>query len=283
MIIQHHFSNLNDWINYSEQDLTADEPDSNRQSCCVKPGWQGVKTKREAYDLFWNGHPAGLAQMKRILEGIESGIQLPSYVDVFENDVAGCAPDINSYLQGIPEDMFVISQIPMEAPPEQLTVQLEMCMSGGFDTKTTAMAGAILFAAAQALRMQGCNVHFLLCYTFQMKDYKVQFSVDVPNHLDLDTLAFLFTHPACFRVIVFSMMEHEPHEIRRIFNAYTNGGYGYPGHEKIERSDVMLTLQKFCIELRNEFDTPENIPAMQTKVRQLIDSKFQMNHDWQWA
>lgn len=272
-VINRNFPNLSAWVNYSETDRTTDNVPRFRSSCSPRADFTGVSTKAKAYELFHMGHPEGVARMKKVLEGVTSNVILPTMNDQFDADVTGCAPNVEAYVQGIPEDMFVISQIEQNAPPTQLTVQFELAYSAWITIEQATLGGAVVFAAMEALRSQGCAVSILMTHTVQSNTTGNiwQSSVMVPNNIDLDSLAFIFTHPAMLRVMVFSMMEHEPAHIREEFN-FNNNGYSRPYNHKNTDVQAHIDMSAICNKLRY---TTTDLTSAKAMIKSLVDSKFQ--------
>jgi hypothetical protein len=275
-IIHKNYSTLESFLDYSQQDHPNDGPDSSRSSLLVRPHFTLTRSKDEAYDLIRKGNPAGLERMLKILEALESNISLPATHDEFLSSVDGCAPNVEAYIQGIPEDMFVISQIEDEMPPSSLVVQLELTVSAMFSPTQIEYAGAILFAAAQALQMQGCAVQFILTYAMKDRGLAHITTIPLPRNTDLDTQSFLLTHPAMLRILMFSAWEHEPKDIRNRMGFWNGGGYGtpWPACPLQEGCDVKFNLQRLCLAILRG---GTSIEFCQSLLLQLIETKFGMS------
>lgn len=275
MITIHNFQSLSAWID--KADRNSSQPGMSNSSENPRLGFAGVSTKEEAFKLFRHGHPEGCQRMKEVLEGLQSSITLPTMYDVFENDVQGCAPNVEAFIQGIPEDMFVISQIESNAPPSTLTVQFELCYAARITPEQATLGGAVVFAAMEALRMQGCNVTCLMSHTSANEIYRQgdiwQATAPIPNSLDMDSLAFIFTHPAMLRVIMFSMMEAEPREVRERQSFYAGAAYGYPTTHKNPDADVMIEMAKICNQIHSAYGTPP-LESARLLLRELVRTRF---------
>lgn len=266
---QFNFDSLSEWTEYSHADRATDDPASHRRSCQAQKGFAGVSTKEEAYTLLRKGWPEGLARMRSVLAALQNGIQLPTMHDHFENAVSGCAPNVEAYIQGIPEDMFVISQIEADAPPSILTVQFELAYNASITIEQANLGGAVVFAAMEALRMQGCAVTALMTHTVKNRhtDSTWQASCPIPNNLDLDTLSFVFSHPAMLRVLMFSIMEHEPAHIRAEYEFDISGGYSFAHNLRHPSADQMITMNQIC-------QHTYTMEQAQRVFQKLVESKF---------
>lgn len=261
------FGTLKDFVDYSEKDLPTDLSDSMKASCRGDASFQGVKTKSEAFRILRNGYPDGRDRMKKVLEALNASIRLPAMYDEFFSSVEGCAPNVEAYIQGIPEDMFVISQIEADCPPSTLNLQFEMTFNCYVRKETAEIAGAVVFAAMEALKMQGCAVTAFLTHTSQSGNHMWQSSIPLPNNLDLDTLAFIFGHPAMLRVLTFSVMEHEQEKIRNIMTFHNRGGYGQAALLKNPQADIQLNMAQIC-------DNCYTIEQAQKAFQKLVETKF---------
>lgn len=261
------FDSLQTWVDYSEAQATGTlscASDRPRRDFC------GVNTRKEAFALFRNGHPKGRERMKKVLDALTSQITLESPQYVFCNSIEGCAPNVEAFIQGLPEDMFDFEQVTMDAPPSVLTVQLELRYNCGVSIESMTLAGAVLFAATEALKMQGCCVNVLGSYTV-LANRVWQITIPIPNTTDLDTLSFVYTHPAMLRTMIFATEEKETDAIRKEFGFHNAAGYGMPSEWKNPEADVMLSMQRLTMILHAE----RNSMACATRIfNNLVASKF---------
>lgn len=270
------FGSLDEFIRYSEPKAT--HPTSVNQSETISEHttkWTGTESKEQAFALLTQGHPEGLEKMKRILSELHSQITLPTMSHCFVSSVEGCAPDVEAYVQGLPEDMVEIVPVEMEAPPSILDVQMEMCFSCHHDTEIAMLSGAIIYAAIEALRMQGCQVNLLVCYTVQNNsDHYWQAYFPLTSATDIDTATFVFTHPSMLRRIVLSTMEQEDLKIRNSFGFYASSSYGYPSNLPHTNYSIQLSIPHISNGLASS--PKQNRMAKAVKIFQaLVDSKFQ--------
>lgn len=268
--------NLKDFIQYSETDQDYDAPHNQRASCNPNADWNGVSTKEEAYSLFRKGWPEGTERVKTILAALQHLIKLPTLSETIDNDVEGVTPDIEASIQGRPEDMIIFPSVEVDAPPSILNVQLEMICSSVVTVTQLSYTGAILMAVQERLRMQGCAVHYTLAYTVHNFNQTNcwQAYTDLPQTLDIDTMAFVMANPAMMRVIAFSIMEHEPKEVRTIFGINPGGGYGrVPFQRKMDKSDIMLQIQDMAMSL--PYNESDILKTACQYVNTLVETKFQ--------
>lgn len=268
------FQSLSEYVTFAEQDLPSDNIASRRGSIYYTESFTGTPSKAKAFQLIRQGYPQGKKQMEDLLAKLNSRIVLPTMHDQFNMDVAGCAPNVEARILGLPEDMFFISSVEATAPPTTLNVQLELCYSAFIEPKTVTLAGAIIFAAMTALRMQGCAVSILATHTVKShaSQRTWQCAVPIPNNLDIDTLSFLLTHPSHLRRLVFSIMEHEPEEIRQEFSFGVNmQHYSMPFTNPNPDCQAHLKISEMC----NTLHDANNITKAAEIFQNLVDSKFQ--------
>lgn len=282
-IHQRPFSSLSEWIDYAEtphpNDGNTDQCSSHRE---VSKQWTQTTSREQAFQIFRNGHPDGTVRMKSILNQINHLIKLPTLQEQITTDVEGSSPNIEAYIQGQPEDMFLFSPIEIEAPPTYLPIQLEMLTTAMTTPLQINFAGAILFAATEALKMQGCYVNCTLTHTTKSRNVPYgenefwQSVLPLPPNLDLDTLAFLLTHPASIRTIVFATMEHEDQATRRKFNFYYRQGYGQviPSEFKLDQCAIRIIISQITTQI-NPYDSALALTQSIRILQTLVDSKFQ--------
>lgn len=261
------FDSLATWVDYSETQATGVlRAESERPN----KSFTGVSSREEAFRLFRTGHAAGRENMKKVLEALTSQITLESPQYVFCSSVEGSAPNVEAYVQGLPEDMFTFEQVTQDAPPSVLTAQLELRYNAGVSKESMTLAGAVIFAAMEALKMQGCAVSVLASYT--VRGPRVwQITIPIPNYTDMDTLAFIYTHPAMLRTMIFATEEKESDTIRREFGFHSGAGYGCPGEWKNPEANVMLSMQRLTYMLASERNSME---CAKRVFNNLVVSKF---------
>lgn len=270
-----HFGSILDWANYSEKDQSTDAIPQMRSSNMMHSDFTGCINKAQSYHLLKTGYPEGLQRMRSILESIHNTITLVSPQYEFSNDIEGSSPDVQAYIEGRPDDMFFLSPVEKDAPPSFISLQLDMTANASISTTQMSWAGATIFAAMECLRAQGCAVSLLLTHTTQARysDSIWQSQMPISNNIDLDSLSFLLTHPSVLRVIVFSIMEHEPEEIRQDMNFFHGGGYGRAALLKNPNCDVQLSIARMS-QLFSHYDS-SNLEIAQRVLKILVDTKLE--------
>lgn len=268
------FGNIFDWLDYSETNLPTDLHEYSRNSCKPRAHFNGVESKAEAYKLLKGGYPEGLEKMKNILERIHAKITIQSPQEVFASSVEGSCPNIEAFLEGQPEDMFILQSEEQMAMPSELRVQLETCVSAWVTPAQLTMVGAAVFAAVEALRAQGCATTIYLTHTVRSRSGNYwQSAVPIGPSCDLDTLSFLLTHPAVLRVIVFSMMEHETDPIRSEFS-FNGGDHSYPATVKNDDCRILIQAMKLATQFIGD-QGEADIEKAAAIVQNLVDTKFE--------
>lgn len=270
------FPDICAWVNYAEHDHPTTGPDSERSSKKVfSPSWNQVTSFEEAFDTLRKGWPQGLERMKKVMDCVRNIIKIETPVYEFHDDIEGMAPNVEAYLQGAPEDMYMMEPIRHDAAPTFVQAQIELCVSSYITADQMTWTGAVLFAAIEGLRMQGCQVEMLMSFSVKSMytDNLWMACIPVPYSLDMDTLAFLFTHPACLRTIGFATMEHESKEVRQNMRFQLGSGYGRPTLIKSVTADVYLSAKDMAKQFTNDWDT--NVLRAQKFLNVLVDTKFQ--------
>lgn len=267
-----HFGKVSDWFDYAKNDLPEHEQQG-ASSYHARKAWNGVDSRAEAMSLFWNGDSAGRERMASILAGIRNLVKLQCPTYEFEPAVEGTAPNVDAFIHGEPEDMFALVCEEKDQLPPALNVQLELCFNAGIQPFQAMWAGATVYAAVEALRAQGCAVTMTMTHTVKNfnGDYW-QASVPVDVNTDPDTLAFLLAHPACLRVLVFSMMEQEDPQIRNDFSFRHGGGYSRPSTLKHPSADLCLQMRNLC--LLFGYNDEANLSTAHKTMQLLVDTKF---------
>jgi len=269
------FPSIIDWINYAENDKAHDGPPHTKESIPNGSSWygDGVRSKSDAFDTLRKGWPKGLAAMREVMDCVRNLVSIESQQYTFVDAVEGSAPNIEAYLHGIPEDMHYMESVQMDAPPTYLHVQVDMTVNCMTSATQCTWAGAVIFAAIEVLHAQGCATTLLMSHSVARGlDDKYSIQCPIPADLDMDTVAFLFTHPACLRTVVFSIMEHEPKEIRDYFRFWKGGGYGRPCRLKADNVDGCLSIAHITSQFSDNAEC--NIPIAQAMLKSLVDTKF---------
>lgn len=267
------FNSILDWLNYAENPHPNDGPDRERESFTCNMKWNGVTSRNQGFDLLRSGWPEGLANMRKVLDCCRNLVSIESPQYQFHDAIEGSAPNIEAYLHGIPEDMHHMEEVQMDAPPSYLSIQCDMTVSSWTSTTQLTWAGAVLFAAMEALKAQGCATALTMSHSTAQGEHHYSAYFPVPSDLDMDSVAYLFTHPAALRVIFFSVAEHETKEIRGVYGFRVGRGYGRPTPFRAEGVDGMLSIAHMA----NMFgDTPAaNIDTARKMLQSLVDTKFE--------
>jgi len=271
------FPDVQSFIEASKESTDLD--DSQRSSHVTSMQFSQVSTASEAYTLLQKGFPQGTERMKNILDQIRSTLKLPSLHQVIDMDVEGCAPNVEAHVLGLPEDMFFFREEERKEQPTYLKVQLEASVSSCVTPLQMSLVGAALYAAMEGLKTQGTAVEYILCYTLAdgyKKQSIWQCQIPLNNNLDIDTTAFLLTHPAQYRVITFSLQETEPAHIRRTFGFQRGSGYGMPTSQPMPDADLTLSFNQLTQRIQS-YDEPQAIAQAAKLAQDLVDSKFQCN------
>jgi len=195
--------------------------------------WNGSPSFDAAMNLANNGWPEGLAKVKDMAEDIWKVIGQEVQKMAFYYDVTGEAVDIDRFLTGEPEDMIAFTEEQAVGHGKIVKIQVNNVASAGVSTTTMANRGAAVVALIDALEKLGfsCEVYTADALSSRWSGDKNILQYDVTlrgagDVLDMDRLAFALCHPSWLRRLVFSAMEQEDEQVRRMFNV--GGSYGCP-------------------------------------------------------
>lgn len=274
------FQTLKDWIEYAESPCALSDHQRASHDTARINFFESTNFLA-AIKLFRQGWPEGREKLQSILDALQSRISLPSMVAEFEASVDGCAPHVEAFLQGMPENMFHLHEVEQDTSPTHLTVQIEMSANCYIEPSQILWAGSVVFATVQALRLQGCSTTLLLSHTVSdmarggySGNDEYQTIVTLPPNLDNDTAAFLFTHPSTLRRIVFSIREHETPDIIRQFGFCEGCGYGASSEMKNPHADIMLVIRNMAECFATRYTQEQNLHLAQLYINNLVDTKF---------
>ena len=196
----------------------------------------GTRSLEEAVELAQWGWPEGVEKIKAIAEAIEidpallkSAIKIESYFDV-----AGDEPDIDRYLQGVPENMVTYPSV-QQSHGKVLDLVVNAGQHAHVDKQLIENRGAAVLAAVEALRTHGYSIGVFVVeqcrasYGYESAAIRYEIPVLEPGQsVNVDTLAFSIMHPSFLRRLLFAANEIESREIRRKFGFHSGGGYGIP-------------------------------------------------------
>lgn len=162
-------------------------------------------------------------------------------------DVAGGEVDVGRFLAGEPASMVEYVLQPITRAGNVLRLQVEVSQPWTIPAATIRGAGNAVVELADGLRGRGIGLEILV--TAQVTGstpgnrHETGIVLQRPNEpFDVSRLAFAIAHPGMIRRLWFSIMEHEPWEIREQFNVRSDKGYGYPSPRRWDETDFYVAL-----------------------------------------
>lgn len=195
--------------------------------------WSGTETWAEAMDLAKKGWPEGLAEIKKMSETIWKVVGQEILKTTFTYDVCGSGADVDRFLLGEPENMIQFRQEESIGHGKIVKIRVNNVASSGVNVETMFLRGAALVALVDALEHLGFSCEIAtadaIARDWRGDEQVLQYNVMLKRAgaaLDLDRLAFVFAQPAWLRRLILGAMEHEPSDVRVMFDV--GGGYGHP-------------------------------------------------------
>jgi hypothetical protein len=194
--------------------------------------WSGTGSLLEAIRLAHQGWPEGRSEVLE-LSGKINIEELLSHTQRFSRslDMAGDEPDIDCFLQGVPENMVTLQEYISSGYGKVLRFFLNRTVSCGVDTRVIIRKGVALCSMIKTMTLLGYAIEVTL--TIAIKRGNRNYEVFIPvlhagDPINMDTLAFMFIHPAVLRRLCFAVAECEPSEIRNHFGFRDDRDYGIP-------------------------------------------------------
>ncbi|EKE20443.1 MAG: putative phage protein [uncultured bacterium] len=244
-----HFRDWLDFVAMAEKVQSGcDGQDFNGMSCASlsedDSEWHGTNSLLEAIQIAHQGWPEG-RKMIIELSGEISIKELLSHTSRFScsTDVAGDEPDIDCFLQGIPENMITLQEHISSGYGKVLRFFLNRSASCNIDSSAIIRKGIALVSMIKTMMLLGYTVEVSL--TMAARENGLNYEVFIPvlhagDPINLDTLAFMFIHPAVLRRLFFAVTECESTDIRSRFGFEDEEGYGTPTQPLCAPEDVVL-------------------------------------------
>ena len=146
--------------------------------------------------------------------------RLPDY----EYDVAGYIPNIPLYVSGSPAHMMLPSG-KENAPRKTIEIVMHVGARSGIRADTIVYRGASILSLVDKLEDQGISCHLTGCYYAEgdtgYGKRLVEFTIKRAGQpMDIDRCAFIMTHPAMQRRILFRLLEQDPKAYKDFSRAY---------------------------------------------------------------
>lgn len=196
----------------------------------------GTYTLEEAVELAQWGWPEGVEKISAIAEGIEIDPELlkSALKQEIYFDVAGDEPDIDRYLQGIPDNMVSYPTV-QHSHGKILDLVVNAGQHAHIDKQVIENRGAAILAAVEALRTSGYSIGVFVVeqcrasYAYENTAIRYEVPILEPGQsVNIDTLAFSIMHPSFLRRLLFAANEAESTDMRKKFGFHSGGGYGVP-------------------------------------------------------
>jgi hypothetical protein len=208
--------------------------------------WSGTKTLDEAINLAYRGWPEGRDKIRDTRMKLQIDNLLPNARKIKSTfDVYGDEPDIDRYLEGVPEDMVTLNESISSSSGKVVRISVNRSASCVVETDKIIRKGVAILLAVETLIHLGYSIEIWVSeavssYSGYTHEHHIPI-LHAGDPINLDTIAYMFLHPAVLRRLVFAADECEEHEIRKQFGFWNDGGYGQPS-EPIHgpKSDIVM-------------------------------------------
>jgi hypothetical protein len=230
-----HFEGIQDLLNFLE---TTDNPLTNKTDCMsIKRGmkdWSGTNSFEDAKELAIKGWEEGTKAIEKFTSMFLNQLVNSLKIDDYFYDVTGQDFDLDRVLIGEPESWLQSEQMEVKAPAQHNVKILVHIGAMAFVSKETirrkgAAVAALVMLLEKARRGVELVVVSAASTDFEFVDYRVTIK-QAGEDLDLAKLAFVLTHVAFFRRLMFGIYER--------IKGYWGGGYGRT--EEVEKGDSDL-------------------------------------------
>lgn len=191
--------------------------------------WSGTHNFEEALKLAREGWPDGVEKTRGVMDQLDQALFTEVLRPQPKQDVTGQWFDPGLVAEGVPECCYEWSEVRQSGPA--VKVVLSGAVSAGVSSQTIINRGAAVCAFIQALELAGRQSEVWLCMRTSGWEYQVCVK-QADNPLQLDQLCYALQHPATFRRLCFSEMEHTGHP-------GAGGSYGYPENASMT-GDIVL-------------------------------------------
>lgn len=212
----------------------------------------------DAVRLASTGWPEGAAKARELLSKLH--VETPTLESIAcqtFHDMQGAFVDVGQYVEGVPECMVDFREDTRKSRFAKIVVA--GTFSAGVSGEAAMARGVAICAVVDALESQGvrCDVDVVYYHGYN-KPESILVTVPVKraaDPLNLDAVAFMLAHPACFRRILFSVLEHMPYQVRSGCGITESGGYGSVG--RIAETPGVITFQPPEYDLRAYWQSQE--------------------------
>jgi len=218
------FDSLEECVSFAASEPTGAVRRASRED--GSRDWNGNVDFAGAVALTQTGWVDGVNRMRAIADRIYD--RIAPHVSTFMNTelaVTGAGVDIGAYVSGEPECMleFVASEV---RRVRHVDIVVNVIAMGCVPADAIVNRGAAILACIEALEHAGCTVAVTAIAAAVDHDTRYDFRIalkapGVP--MDTDRLAFVLSHPAMLRRILFGCIENMPKFFAQTFTA---NGYG---------------------------------------------------------
>lgn len=222
--------------------------------------WYGTDSLEEAIRLSYTGWREGREKLQNLSDRLEiNSLFLNTRRIKAQYDVEGDEPDIDLYLLNCPENMA--TQVECIQPRHGKVFHFVINRSASCEVaaETLVRRGAALLLVFKTAILLGYSVEVTL--TEAVDDHAGdQYEISIPilhsgDPINIDTLAFMFMHPAVLRRLLFALAECEERVIRDKFGFKCSGGYGQPSDIQIlTKGDVYIGVNDGLLRSDDEIE-----------------------------
>jgi hypothetical protein len=219
--------------------------------------WTGTKTFEEAISLAEKGWPEGLKKISDLSSLFVTKVSEKMYRKEAVYSLVGPGTlNMSAYLSGYPAPFVVLrdteTEIDAPIPRGILRMVVQIFVPAAASTESIFWRGAAATALADLLERHGYRVEIvgILCGANSPRTSISQTIVTLKRAsqpVNLETLAFVFAHNACFRRIGFGVGETYPPEVRREYGLGLDSAYYWFNTDvpKGNRGDIYIGKNEY--------------------------------------
>jgi len=194
-----------------------------------KRNWTNGLDFKQTLEMARHGWCEGAERAQKLLDRIKVPVvQDNSISTATYYDVTGSYVDVGEYVQGVPECMVDFRED--RRTSRFASILVSGVVSAGLESEEAMNRGVVIAAIVDILESRGVRCDVTLVFRNDRDGGILEYTVTLKRAsepLNLDVLTFGVAHPACFRRLVFGVMEHETDEVRTLMGIYDGGGYGH--------------------------------------------------------
>jgi len=234
------FDNINELVKFAQGKTDME----NSQRASIKENgddWTDGASLDDAWNMLESGWPKGADQIKDINAELTASSDGYKPLPTFEPSVMGEIVEPSSYFAGEPECFYQQEPTQCKVPVVKIGIPSSIVCSA--TAQELMNRGLALLSLINAIEQNRISTElWIVQYCTNGSNNSLLYHIKVKasdEPFDMDRLAFMCAHPAFFRRIIFSAMEHESKSGRRAIGISRDDGYGTPKTHQSKEYDLL--------------------------------------------